>query len=189
MDAVDILCAQLMRDLFAIAKFLVCVSWVKVASCHSLHTLLFNCRMSCSVSDKHRTSWRKLELVFPTSWNMWNIRWLIFSFAVVQCLQLLHCRILSPDKTEWQLISATLCGWRRCFLADQLWFMTRIREEQEDLIILLQPTMFCRWSPVQRCLLFFCNLARLQKNSHSYHRETVRIDRQWLWDHAIKFTR
>ena len=28
-----------------------------------------------------------------------------------------HCRILSPDKTEWRLISATLCGWRRCFLA------------------------------------------------------------------------
>ena len=36
-----------------------------------------------------------------------------------------HCRILSPDKTEWQLISATLCGWRRCFVADQLWLMTR----------------------------------------------------------------
>jgi len=37
----------------------------------------------------------------------------------------------SPDKTEWQLISATLCGWRRCFVADQLRFMTRIREEEE----------------------------------------------------------
>jgi len=32
-----------------------------------------------------------------------------------------HCRILSPDKTEWWLISATLCRWRRCFVADQLW--------------------------------------------------------------------
>ena len=42
-----------------------------------------------------------------------------------------HCRILFPDKTEWQLISATLCGWRRCFMADQLWLMTRIREEEE----------------------------------------------------------
>jgi len=39
-----------------------------------------------------------------------------------------HCRILFPDKTEWRLISATLCGWRRCFVADQLWFMTRTRE-------------------------------------------------------------
>jgi len=42
-----------------------------------------------------------------------------------------HCRILSPDKTEWRLISATLCRWRRCLVADQLWFMTRIREEEE----------------------------------------------------------
>jgi len=42
-----------------------------------------------------------------------------------------HCRILFPDKSEWQLISATLCGWRRCFVADQLWLMTRIREEED----------------------------------------------------------
>jgi len=42
-----------------------------------------------------------------------------------------HCRILSPDKTEWRLISATLCGWGRCFVADQLWLMTRIREEED----------------------------------------------------------
>ena len=40
-----------------------------------------------------------------------------------------HCRNLSPDKTEWRLISATLCGWRCCFVADQLWLMTRIQEE------------------------------------------------------------
>jgi len=40
-------------------------------------------------------------------------------------------RILSPGKTEWRLISATLCGWRRCFVADQFWFMTCIREEEE----------------------------------------------------------
>jgi len=38
-----------------------------------------------------------------------------------------HCRILSSDKTEWRLISATLL-----FRADQLWFMTRIREEEEE---------------------------------------------------------
>ena len=43
-----------------------------------------------------------------------------------------HCRILSPDKTEWQIISATLCGWRCCFVADQLWFMTCIQEEKEQ---------------------------------------------------------
>jgi len=32
-----------------------------------------------------------------------------------------HCRIVSPDKPEWQLNSSTLCVWRRCFVADQLW--------------------------------------------------------------------
>ena len=41
-----------------------------------------------------------------------------------------HCRIMSPDKTEWRLISATLCGWRCCFVADQLWFMTHIRKKR-----------------------------------------------------------
>jgi len=57
-----------------------------------------------------------------------------------------RCLTLSnpvPDKTEWRLISATLCGWRRCFVADQLWLMTRIREEEEEgyftLLALLQP--------------------------------------------------
>ena len=35
-----------------------------------------------------------------------------------------------PDKTECRLISATLCGWRRCFVADQLWLMKCIREEE-----------------------------------------------------------
>ena len=42
-----------------------------------------------------------------------------------------HCRIPSSDKTEW-LISTTLCGWRCCFMAYQLWFMTRIRKEEEE---------------------------------------------------------
>jgi len=57
-----------------------------------------------------------------------------------------HCRILSRDKTEWRLISAILCGWRRCFVVDQLWFMTRIREEEELLEghPLSMPTMFRR---------------------------------------------
>jgi len=31
---------------------------------------------------------------------------------------------------RWPL--ATLCRWRRCFVADQLWFMTRIREEEDS---------------------------------------------------------
>jgi len=46
-----------------------------------------------------------------------------------------HCRILCPDKTEWRLISAMLCGWRHCFVADQLWFVTCVREEEEDPLV------------------------------------------------------
>ena len=46
-----------------------------------------------------------------------------------------HCWILSPDKTEWRLISATLCGWRRCFVAE-LWFMTRKREDYRHVWLL-----------------------------------------------------
>ena len=42
-----------------------------------------------------------------------------------------HCGILSLDKTKWRVISATLCRWRRCFVADQLWLMKRIREEED----------------------------------------------------------
>jgi len=38
-----------------------------------------------------------------------------------------HCWILSPDKTEWWPISATLCGWRRCFVL----FMTRAYEKKK----------------------------------------------------------
>jgi len=41
-----------------------------------------------------------------------------------------HRRILSSDKTEWRLIPAAHCRWRCCFLTDQLWFMTCIREEE-----------------------------------------------------------
>jgi len=41
-----------------------------------------------------------------------------------------HCRILSSDNAEWRLIPAALCRWRCCFLADQLWSMTNIREEE-----------------------------------------------------------
>jgi len=32
-----------------------------------------------------------------------------------------NCWILYPDKAEWQLILDTLCRWRHCFVADQLW--------------------------------------------------------------------
>jgi len=44
----------------------------------------------------------------------------------------LNCRIMSPDKTEWWLISPTLCRWRCCFLTGELWFMACIWEEEDS---------------------------------------------------------
>jgi len=69
-----------------------------------------------------------------------------------------HCRILSPDKTEWRLISATLCGWRRCYVADQLWFTKRIREEEfrgqrSGVVsgeISMKKLLVLRWTPCRR---------------------------------------
>ena len=55
-----------------------------------------------------------------------------------------HCRILPSDKTEWRLISATLCWWRRCFVADQLWFMTHIREEDLGAALFSGHSVTCR---------------------------------------------
>jgi len=49
-----------------------------------------------------------------------------------------HCRILSPGKTKWWLISATLCGWRHCFVADQLWLLTRIQKVEEESALCVQ---------------------------------------------------
>ena len=67
-----------------------------------------------------------------------------------------------PDKTEWRLISATLCGWRCCFVADQLRFMTRIQEEEElnrwqlhtisDSLWLSATFRNCQWQQIS-CLL------------------------------------
>jgi len=65
-----------------------------------------------------------------------------------------HCRILSPDKTEWRLISATLCRWRRCFEADQLLFTTHAYEKKKTRSLLtlilvctvLHNVYFCSFS-------------------------------------------
>jgi len=73
-----------------------------------------------------------------------------------------HCQILSPDKTEWRLTSATLCGWRRCFVADQLWFMTCIWEEEEEAELMGWLGVSCRlavclsWSVIFYLNCFFC---------------------------------
>ena len=69
-----------------------------------------------------------------------------------------HSRILSPDKTEWHLISSTLCGLRCCFVADLLWFMTCIREEEK---------MSCKPLTAHRSVYQFC-MTMLSCHSTSY---------------------
>jgi len=56
-----------------------------------------------------------------------------------------HCQILYPDKTEWWLISATLYRWRRCFVADQLWLMKRIQEEDYTILHWLLLLLFLHY--------------------------------------------
>ena len=54
---------------------------------------------------------------------------IVFLLCLVHSVSMYHIVESCPDKTEWRLILATLCGWRRCFVADQLWLMKRIWEE------------------------------------------------------------
>ena len=68
-----------------------------------------------------------------------------------------YCLILSPDKTEWRLISATLCRWRRCFVADQLWLMKRIREEEEEV-------MHYAWKWPQRLILLTSTISQQRQH-------------------------
>ena len=52
-------------------------------------------------------------------------------YSITMWTTMSHIVESCTEETEWRLISATLCRWRRCFVADQLWFMTCIREEEE----------------------------------------------------------
>jgi len=84
-----------------------------------------------------------------------------------------YCRILSPDKTEWRLISATLCRWRCCFVADQLWFMTRIQEEEDSPGVMLQ-------SPCQiQC--FIWHIQSPQGDSAMALAEFAFCECSWFW--------
>ena len=47
----------------------------------------------------------------------------------------------SPDKTEWRLISATLCGWRRCFVAVEFYLYPTV---STALMHLVKPKL-TRW--------------------------------------------
>jgi len=79
---------------------------------------------------------RSFYITDCTDWmNLFNTKLNI----VVHSDSLLHLAVVSTmvfnqcnDKTEWRLISATLCGWKRCFMDDHLCLMKCIREEEEE---------------------------------------------------------
>ena len=83
--------------------------------CDAMHSVVSVCQYVCHSGVLY---WKELTVVLVSLWRDPD--------------DVSHCRIQSPDKTEWRLISATLCGWGHCFVADQLWLMTRIREEEEE---------------------------------------------------------
>jgi len=74
---------------------------------------------------------RQLQPATETSWVVSYDGKTIPRWLTVAILKIDTGYITISDKAEWWLISATLCGWKRCFVADQLWFMTCIREEEE----------------------------------------------------------
>jgi len=53
---------------------------------------------------------------------MWHVTVTIHHVHMI-CNQL-------TSKVDGGITGSRLCGWRRCFVADQLWLMTRIREEE-----------------------------------------------------------
>jgi len=61
-----------------------------------------------------------------------------------------HCRILSPDKTEWRLISATLCGWGPIMVND-----THTRRRSINFLFLL-------------CISRKSKLTRLTSRNHNH---------------------
>ena len=51
-----------------------------------------------------------LQIVFHVMKPVYSITVVIWNPNANLVVSVLFCRILSPDKTEWQLISAALCG-------------------------------------------------------------------------------
>ena len=70
-----------------------------------------------------------------------------------------HCRILSPDKAEWQLIPAALCRWRRCFLAWPMFLDTLSRRRSNYSFLWVEKRSiaecFCSLLASLVCVIFF----------------------------------
>ena len=71
-----------------------------------------------------------------------------------------RCPTLS-NPVRWQnwmaaYLGYMLCGWRRCFVADQLWFMTRIREEEDWQVASLELSITTQWVPIYDIFITCC---------------------------------
>ena len=65
-------------------------------------------RMVIAVGDLHQTPTGMVTL--PPDFSIFTVRRICIARTMPWQDDVSHCRILSPDKTEWRLISATLCG-------------------------------------------------------------------------------
>jgi len=106
-----------------------------------------------------------------------------------------HCRILSPDKTEWRLISATLCKWRRCFVADQLWLMKCIREEEDYILFKKESWQLIRISCVhescnQKWTIHTTKMFKVCNFSKCWWRRLYHDDKNKMsWRRPLSFSR
>jgi len=78
-----------------------------------------------------------------------------------------HCWILSSDKAEWWRILATLCRWRCCFVADQLWF--RLDLFCILLALVFNSVMYCTTSTI--VVAFETNIS-LSRDMHTRERRS-----------------
>ena len=86
--------------------------------------------------DLPRQQWSLLNHFCTEQWHCGACRrkWRLTDTDLCPCgeTQMMSQIVEScPLTNEWRLISATLCGWRCCFVADQLWLMKCIQEEVE----------------------------------------------------------
>ena len=106
-----------------------------IASCRHQHVERPSVpRHICTVTHSFQAAFQDFPSFLVPAWTSWYDLFIIISYQKEMATyrhwsvslrrdpdDVPHCQILSPDKTEWRLISATLCGWRQCFVADQLW--------------------------------------------------------------------
>jgi len=94
-------------------------------------------KCTCKVSSTSAQRSRSFGVVVDTAWTDGHLtgfrNHLGRDYELNVCDSHAGKHVLHRYYPLHSLISATLRGWRRCFVADQLWFMTRIRQEEDSL--------------------------------------------------------